>query len=421
MEQALVTFLIIALLTGFIHGQELLPPGPVNGEVGESVVFETLELPQPTDSIRWSFNGKSVITFTPPGPENVDPSYTGRAFLNGTTGALELRVLTMADSGEYNLTFTSEDGVQTEDKTLLKVFEAVSGITLTVPEEILIEDRSSANLTCTGNGTIVTTEWMRDGTLLVPGGNIMFSDDNSSVIFSPVKRTDVGEYRCTISNPVSSISSTYRMNVNYGPDVTILGTHNIEEGSDILLLCSYESVPSATVRWTVNGISAGDTPLYIKKNSELKDSGNYNCTAWNSVTNIRTTALYNLRVTAISSELSPGAAAGIAVGTILGVEILAVLLYFLITHLSPRKSPKPLGTISSPTQLNIQQTDHTYSNSDAVNESQISLPRVQKPNEPIYQNGPVLPPRDQLPELPKRNKPKESDLYCSVLERPNFK
>lgn len=71
-----------------------------------------------------------------------------------------------------------------------------------------------------------------------------------------------------------------------GPDVRILGAQTLEEGSDIVLLCSPDSVPPAIVTWTVKGMSAGNESLYVAENSKPSDSGDYVCTCFNNVTEI---------------------------------------------------------------------------------------------------------------------------------------
>lgn len=76
-----------------------------------------------------------------------------------------------------------------------------------------------------------------------------------------------------------------------GPDVKILGAQTLDEGSDILLLCSADSVPPATVAWTVKGMPAGNMPLYVTENSKPSNSGDYNCTCRNDVTGITTFAV----------------------------------------------------------------------------------------------------------------------------------
>ncbi|MCJ8728821.1 hypothetical protein PDJAM_G00008510 [Pangasius djambal] len=329
MEIAMVVTLIITLLTGFSQEQNLLPPGPINKEVGANVLFTTISSPEPVRAIRWQFNGIEVITYNPPEPETMNPNYHGRVSLNYSSGDLELKGLTMSDSGQYTLILTYQSGLGFQDHTLLQVFEPVIVINITSPEGNLIE-YSNATFTCEGNGTISTTVWMKDYKILAPSSSIQFLDDNRTMVISPVKRSDSGNYQCVMSNPVSTSISHYSIVVNYGPDVRIFGAQTLEEGSDILLLCSPDSVPPAAITWTVKGTSAGNAPLYVTENSNPSDSGDYKCTCWNNVTGITTSAVQVLTVRAVSSRLGPGVEAGITLGVTAAVLILVGVIYFLI-------------------------------------------------------------------------------------------
>ncbi|KAF4088393.1 hypothetical protein AMELA_G00082450, partial [Ameiurus melas] len=88
-------------------------------------------------------------------------------------------------------------------ETSLQVFEKISGAALTGPTDDLIEDVSSATLSCKASGTIYSAEWMKDNQKLSASDSITFSNDNRSVMISPVRKTDSGEYKCTLSNPIS--------------------------------------------------------------------------------------------------------------------------------------------------------------------------------------------------------------------------
>ncbi|XP_030641472.1 carcinoembryonic antigen-related cell adhesion molecule 6-like [Chanos chanos] len=222
-----------------------------------------------------------------------DPVYRGRVRLNRHTGSLELLSVTVSDSGQYTVTITKTlNDPEMRGKTTLDVIERISGVSLTGPAEPLIEDQSSANLTCEGIGSIITTEWMKDGQPLSPSSSIIFSADLRSVSISPVRRSGSGEYQCRLSNPVSSDNAAYTMTVNYGPEnVSISGQNEVEVGSKVTLTCSAESKPPASFIWMLNGRETGETTAsYSIEEIDSTHSGNYTCTAWNSVTSLNTTA-----------------------------------------------------------------------------------------------------------------------------------
>ncbi|XP_036451798.1 carcinoembryonic antigen-related cell adhesion molecule 20-like [Colossoma macropomum] len=282
--------------------------------------------------------------------------------------------------------------------------ESVSAVSIIGPEEVLTEDKSSANLTCVGTGAFHTAEWMKDDQILSPSNRIEFSTDNTTVLINPVKRTDSGVYRCTLRNNVTSETANYSMTVNYGPQVRILGVSSVEEGSDILLFCSAVSLPAASVTWTVNGATAGHSELLIIENSNHTHSGTYNCTAFNSVTGGTASAALVLAVTGKGGGpgLSPGEAAGITVAVIVVLAGLAVGLYFLIIHL--KNSPEPLCKIPKPKKNNENRTQ----NNDVQEEDELKTtefkcqpqqtsqdmprPRRERPEQHFYENYNNKPP-----------------------------
>ncbi|KAI4874825.1 hypothetical protein NFI96_023761, partial [Prochilodus magdalenae] len=182
--------------------------------------------------------------------------------------------------------------------------QTVSGVSIIGPEDVLIEGESSANLTCVGSDPIDTVEWRKDDQVLNSSDRIEFSENKTSVLISSVLRTDSGEYSCILNNN-NSEAANYTLTVNYGPDVRILGEGNVEEGSVILLFCSVMSVPAASVTWTVGGSTVGNSPLLFIENSTNTHSGEYTCTAYNSVTGNTVSEVLSLLVTGETGTIHP--------------------------------------------------------------------------------------------------------------------
>ncbi|XP_042565059.1 SLAM family member 9-like [Clupea harengus] len=143
--------LILCLLSalGFCSCQnELLLNGPLNGVVGESVEFTLINPPYaPPRRITWSFSGyREVTIFTSIGEAEIaHVDYAGRISLDKTTASLELRGLTLNDTGLYTVSI-SISGVEYRGVTSLTVFEKISNVKAEANQNELVEFNSSVIL-----------------------------------------------------------------------------------------------------------------------------------------------------------------------------------------------------------------------------------------------------------------------------------
>ncbi|XP_036436265.1 hemicentin-2-like [Colossoma macropomum] len=373
-------------------GQSLVLPARLDGEVGENMVFRPTRLPSDTyDVITWRFGGASgriVIRVTDGTVSTPRPEYSDRVSLDTNTLALELRNLTMDDAGLYVLIIDGNTASYTAETTL-EVFEKVSGAVLIGPTAPVIEG-NSADLTCDASGTIITTEWMKDNQKLSPSNNIIFSADNRSVSIKSVSRTDDGEYRCTLSNPVSSVTAVFTMTVNYGPDnVRIDGPSEVEEGGSVEFRCSADSVPEPRYTWTFDGTNTGDTTAsFTVKQVNFSNSGIYTCTARNNVTGHETSASHTLAVKEKGSvsgggaPLSAGAIAGIVIGVLLGVALVAGLTVYF-TKCAGRPNSSSRGVKQNGATQSGGEQEHHYE--DVLYFKNIQPSRTHK-QESVYEN-----------------------------------
>ncbi|KAM6995308.1 cell adhesion molecule CEACAM5-like [Tautogolabrus adspersus] len=291
----------VLCLPGLTNGVGLLPDGPLNRAVGGTVMFTTVNPPEsPFVSVSWRFEGKQIISSNTVNTTSL--GYEGRITFFPSTGSLELRSLSLSDSGEYTVRITAVTE-EFDGRTTLGVYERISNPSITSSPKEPIEG-NSVNLTCDAAGSVFTRKWMKDGSDLTQADFILH-DNNRVLSFQRLKKTDKGEYSCKISNPINSMEAKHDLVVNYGPEnAQIKGEHNISLGHTITLTCNAESEPPANYTWLLNGTEIHNSPEYTKKNAEPSDSGNYTCQAKNIITGRSSSSVHGVTVTEPTTNLS---------------------------------------------------------------------------------------------------------------------
>ncbi|XP_045064270.1 carcinoembryonic antigen-related cell adhesion molecule 5-like [Coregonus clupeaformis] len=291
METATVVSLTMAVLSGFCHG-DLLPAGPLNGALGENITFNvTLSPPEPPKTVTWNVDGGTIIILSG-GTETVFGNYKGRVTLSRTTGSLELRNLSLDDSGEYLVNIITAADVSLKKTTRLKVFERVSDVMLTSNDsDILVEFNSSVSLSCSSSGSSpFSYRWLNSSSEVTASDGVQVRDGNSTLTIVRVTRYDQGPYTCIVSNPISSVpSQNVTLTISYGPDRTTMNVTPPDvlygSGSNLTLSCSAESSPPAQFQWALNGtLLYNRGPELSLEHIQASQSGSYSCWAHNTRT-----------------------------------------------------------------------------------------------------------------------------------------
>lgn len=92
--------------------------------------------------------------------------------------------------------------------------EKISNPSIKPSQAIVIANTSSVNLTCESLGDIIDIKWTKDEQHLSLSNRITLHGDNRTLMISPVERTDKGEYKCHLNNPVSDMTANYTMTVS---------------------------------------------------------------------------------------------------------------------------------------------------------------------------------------------------------------
>ncbi|XP_056902037.1 carcinoembryonic antigen-related cell adhesion molecule 6-like isoform X2 [Takifugu flavidus] len=287
MEIALFCIIPVAF-TGLIKGEGVLPHDSLNASVGMSVTFSTTVTPQeaPFSIIDWKFNGTTIIFFNE--VINTTPGYEGKVNISMDTASLELRNLTVNDSGQYSVIIVPRQQSAREGATTLNVYVPVSGVVVSNPDGDLVESNSSVRLSCSSSGSSLSFLWLNSSSGVTASDRVHTTDGGSTLVIRNVTRYDQGPFRCRVSNPVSSgTSDPVDLTINYGPENTFVQPTNeyYEAGSNITLNCSTISMPPALVNWFRNEVRLSETGPHLELNNvQENQSGNYSCQAFNNKT-----------------------------------------------------------------------------------------------------------------------------------------
>uniref|UniRef100_A0A8C9VPY7 Ig-like domain-containing protein n=1 Tax=Scleropages formosus TaxID=113540 RepID=A0A8C9VPY7_SCLFO len=177
--------------------------------------------------------------------------------------------------------------------------EKISGASISGLTAELIAGNSSLILSCQAStGSVSNRLWLKDGQSLSPSNRVTFTADNSSMNIKKVEKDDAGQYKCSLSNPISTATAERDAVVNYGPEsVTVQGEKTVKMNTKVVLECSASSVPPAGFMWTFNEtLTNVKTDTFIIEKANYNDSGNYTCVASNAVTGLKSTSVHTLVV-----------------------------------------------------------------------------------------------------------------------------
>ncbi|CAM4625856.1 unnamed protein product, partial [Lepidochelys kempii] len=233
--------------------------------------------------------------------------------------------------------------------------EMLSKPTVT-PNQAQVLENGTFTLTCNSSPHADTLLWLRDGASLAPSDRLGLSPDNRTLTVLGATRGDAGAYQCEVRNPVSTErSEPSTVTVAYGPDSTRIdppGPINVTFGSPLTLTCVTDSVPAPSYRWVLNGTDMKETGTNLSFSpTAWAQHGTYECRVHNPVTSRTAWASVAVRVMGAHSGLSAGAIAGIVIGSLVGMALVGVGVYFLYSRCrneTPRENEAPVPVYENP-------------------------------------------------------------------------
>ncbi|XP_068561341.1 carcinoembryonic antigen-related cell adhesion molecule 5 [Cebidichthys violaceus] len=297
----LLAFKTLPFLLSFIGscgGVDILPPGPIDANLGKTVTIKTLVTNPTYLVILWNYSdGSEQVNIVTGSKESVTVSepYKGRVTLNMTNGYLTIGPLTAADSGDYSINIVST-GTQTGE-IKLRVLEPVSDVAIKSNLPEAIEHNSTVVLTCSAKGSFLSFTWLKGTVPVVADKRITVKNEelSSTLTITDVLRTDlVSPIFCTAANKLEEEKSApFNLTVYYGPDEVTLSPPNvpkfINSKANFNLSCSARSSPPAKLTWyrDLKPMEAEGPILtleIIKKHNFGNTTGEYTCRANNEKT-----------------------------------------------------------------------------------------------------------------------------------------
>ncbi|XP_064437214.1 carcinoembryonic antigen-related cell adhesion molecule 1 isoform X5 [Mirounga angustirostris] len=355
---------------------ESVPPSVAEGK---DVLLRVNNPPGDAIGYNW-FKGETVVPrhqivlyavdtqVTTPGP-----AHSGRETIY-PNGSLLFQNITLNDTGYYTVQITKRD-VQIEQVTgQLRVFPELPKPNIASNNSDPVENVDSVVLTCGPQTQSTSHLWSVNNESLSASTRLQLSLDNRTLTIHGVTRDDTGPYECETRNPVSAgHSDPFTLNVLYGPDAPTISPSDssYHPGANLSLSCHAASNPPAQYSWFINGRPQPFTQELFIPNITANDSGSYTCLAYNSGTRLNKTTVKTITVsgdlTQPNSGLPPGAIAGIVIGVLAGVVVIAALVYFLFIRKTGGASDLRDVTEHKPSASNHSQ-EHSDNLSNKIEE-----------------------------------------------------
>lgn len=364
-----VLLILTEVSSKYIHVPSLVHHGiegkPLLLSVETHFSLDEAEIQGTWSHTRPSGTRTTLVTFTKE-TSIVDMMYRNRVVFRTPNVSLLIQKLNPGDEGDYhlslNIEFYNKTGQVDKEERTVRVTVDVPVSTPVLeksPSNAVVEDKANVTWTCSvERGTRVVFQWLRDNVALTASDRYHFSQDNSTLLISPVRKEDKGTYRCLAGNPVSHghYSRAMELNVYYGPynlevnSVQGLRTgevFTINPGELVFFECQADSNPPNSYVWisknrnTTQIITEG--PRLEVRLYRLAQAEEYLCRAFNNVTQKQDEAQFTLVVASLGTGKEKHIQEGNSISPLAAITVCSLfvigcmLLFFLWRTCHPKR------------------------------------------------------------------------------------
>ncbi|XP_034017170.1 HEPACAM family member 2 isoform X2 [Thalassophryne amazonica] len=359
---------ILTANSEFIHVPSLVHHGtkgrPLLLPVETHFLLDDVEIQGTWSHTRPSGTRTTLVTFTK-STAIIDMTCRDHLLFKEPNITLLIRELNQDDEGEYclnlNIDFRNKSRFITEKRTVHVTVDVPMSTPVIEknPSYAVVEDKGNVTWTCSvQSGTRVSFQWLRNNVRLSPSKRYHFSQDNSTLLISPVRKDDMGSYCCVVSNPVSPSrhSRAVELTVYYGP-------YNLEVNSDqglrtgevftvnpgelVFFDCQADSNPPNSYVWISKSRNATQIitkgPRLEVRFYRLAQAEEYLCRAFNNITQKQDEAQFTLVVASLGTgkemhTQEGGSVLPLAAITVASVFVIGcMLLFFLRRSCHPKR------------------------------------------------------------------------------------